>query len=71
MLRGTVKWFNRQRRFGWIAGHNGREYFVHQSAVERGTALEAGMQVEFDPVRGERGEKAINVKVVHPLARAG
>ena len=67
MPTGTVKFFNDQRGFGFIAPEDGGEnIFVHRSAiqVEGVTSLAEGVQVEFDVVQGEKGPQAENVVVV-------
>lgn len=70
MLQGRIRWFNRERKFGWIAGDDGHDYAVQQAAVGDATALEEGMRVEFDPARGAWGDKAINVRVIIGTPRA-
>ena len=61
-MKGTVKFFNDQKGFGFISGDDGNEYFVHQSALEQGTRLREGDVVTFDVEEGDRGPKAVNVK---------
>jgi CspA family cold shock protein len=61
-MKGTVKFFNAQKGFGFIAADDGKEYFVHQSALEDGVVLNEGDSVEFDVEEGDRGPKAANVK---------
>ena len=61
-MKGTVKFFNEQKGFGFIAAEDGKEIFVHQSALEEGVNLNEGDSIEFDVEDGERGPKAINVK---------
>jgi CspA family cold shock protein len=61
-MKGTVKFFNRMKGFGFIAGEDGKEYFVHQSALAEGTTLNDNDPVEFDVEEGDRGPKAVNVK---------
>ena len=61
-MKGTVKFFNERRGFGFIAGEDGKEYFVHQSALGEGTTLQENDPVEFDVEEGDRGPKAVNVK---------
>jgi len=63
-MKGTVKFFNRMKGFGFIAGEDGKEYFVHQSALSEGTSLNENDSVEFDVEQGDRGPKAVNVKKV-------
>lgn len=64
MTEGTVKFFNPKKRFGFITGEDGTDYFVHISDIEEGTVLNEDDTVEFDPVEGDRGPKAENVKKV-------
>ncbi len=60
-MKGTVKFFNEQKGFGFIAGEDGTEYFVHQSGLAEGTRLNEGDAVTFDVEEGDRGPKAVNV----------
>ena len=62
IMKGTVKFFNRSKGFGFIAGEDGKEYFVHQSALAEGVMLNDNDAVDFDVEEGERGPKAANVK---------
>ena len=61
-MKGTVKFFNERKGFGFIAADDGKEYFVHQSALGEGVILNENDAVEFDVEEGDRGPKAINVK---------
>ena len=61
-MKGTVKFFNTGKKFGFIAGEDGKDYFVHQSALEEGTTLRENDAVEFTVEQGDRGPKAANVK---------
>ena len=64
MNKGTVKWFNQEKGFGFITNEsNGEELFVHFSgiAAEGFKALEEGQKVQFDITRGNRGMQATNV----------
>ena len=66
MATGTVKWFNGEKGFGFIAREQGDDVFVHFSAIQ-GTGyktLEEGQRVEFDVGPGRKGEEAQNVRVV-------
>jgi CspA family cold shock protein len=64
MEKGTVKWFNRTKGFGFIEREEGEDVFVHFSAItgEGFKTLEQGQQVEFEVVQGPKGLQAANVK---------
>lgn len=62
MAEGTVKFFNETKRFGFIAGDDGKEYFVHESGLKEGTNIREGDKVKFDVTEGDRGPKAENVE---------
>ena len=64
MSKGTVKWFNNQKGFGFISDPDGNDVFVHYSALnmEGFRTLDDGQEVEFDVVVGENGKtQAANV----------
>ena len=60
MNKGTVKWFNNQKGFGFIQVENGKDVFVHISAVERAgmSTLNEGQKVSFDIVADRRNGKS-------------
>ena len=63
---GSVKWFNDEKGFGFIARENGDDVFVHFSAINsegRRTLIE-GQQVSFEVVNGQKGPQAGNVSIV-------
>lgn len=62
-LKGTVKWFNAEKGYGFIQVEQGNDVFVHYSAItgEGFKTLEEGQQVEFDITDGNRGPQAANV----------
>jgi CspA family cold shock protein len=66
MEHGKVKWFNTQKGYGFIQSDDGKDIFVHYSAIsmEGFKNLEEGVSVEFDVVEGEKGPQAANVRVV-------
>lgn len=61
-MKGTVKFFNDRKGFGFISGEDGKEYFVHLSALGDGVTLQENDPVSFDVEEGDRGPKAANVK---------
>ncbi len=61
-MKGTVKFFNAMKGFGFIAAEDGKEYFVHKTALEEGVTLHENDSVTFDVEEGDKGPKAVNVK---------
>ncbi|MFE3443997.1 cold-shock protein [Nocardia sp. NPDC059180] len=66
MVRGTVRWFDREKGFGFIARTGGDDVFVEYSVIlgEGFRSLEAGQQVEFDVEEARRGPEARAVRPV-------
>ena len=66
MARGTVKWFNEKKGFGFIQQEGGPDVFVHFSAIKGDgfKTLAEGQAVEFDVIQDEKGAKAQNVQRV-------
>lgn len=66
MARGTVKWFNDQKGFGFISAEDGREVFVHHTSIqaEGFKTLPEGAEVEFEIEKGEKGLRAVRVSVI-------
>ncbi|HEV8480099.1 MAG TPA: cold-shock protein [Candidatus Eisenbacteria bacterium] len=64
MAKGTVKWFNEAKGFGFISQENGEDVFVHYSAIQGDgfRTLAEGDKVEFDVVKGPKGYQAANVR---------
>ena len=60
-MEGKVKFFNNMKGFGFIAGDDGKEYFVHQSGLIEGTVINEDDEVTFEVVEGDRGPKAEKV----------
>lgn len=66
MSKGTVKWFNDQKGFGFITSEDGSDVFVHFSGIvsEGFKTLKEGQAVEYDVTDGNKGPQAVNVTVV-------
>ena len=66
MTRGVVKEYDRLKGFGFIAGDDGEDYFVHVSGLReylKGKGLRGGQKVSFDIDRDLKGDRAVNVRV--------
>ena len=63
MAQGTVKWFNADKGYGFIAVDGGKDVFVHFSAIgmDGFKTLTEGQRVEFEVVQGPKGAQAANV----------
>jgi cold shock protein len=66
MTVGTVKWFNAEKGFGFIAPESGEDVFVHFSAIQSTgyRSLDEGQAVEFDITQGQKGPQAANVRPI-------
>jgi CspA family cold shock protein len=66
MATGTVKWFNDQKGYGFIARDDGADVFVHFSAIQSNgfRTLAEGQRVEFEVTAGQKGDQASQVKVI-------
>ena len=67
MNKGTVKWFNNQKGYGFISDEQGNDVFVHFFGLnmEGFKSLEEGASVEFDITEGAKGPQAVNVTVLN------
>ncbi len=61
-MKGKVKMFNAERGFGFITGEDGKDVYVHKTAIEGGVALGVGDSVEYEVEQSERGPRAKGVK---------
>ena len=66
MNKGTVKWFNAEKGFGFITSEEGKDLFVHFSEIQKEgfKTLEEGQQVSFDVKEGQKGPQAANVQIL-------
>ena len=67
MYRGKVAWFNNAKGFGFLTREGGPDVFCHFTAiqVEGYKSLKEGAEVEFNVVKGEKGDQAADVTLVH------
>lgn len=67
MATGTVKWFNAEKGYGFIAPEDGsQDVFAHYSAIQSNgyRSLEEGQRVEFDTAQGPKGLQAENIRPI-------
>ena len=65
-MKGTVKWFSKQKGYGFISDEDGNDVFVHFSGInmEGYKSLNEGAQVEYEIADGEKGPQAVNVTTI-------
>ncbi len=65
-MKGTVKWFNAEKGFGFITGEDGKDVFAHFSQIQKQgfKSLEENEKVTFEITEGQRGLQASNIKTV-------
>jgi len=63
-MEGTVKWFNRDKGYGFIEGNDGEEYFIHHTALAQETFIRDNDLVSFEPAETERGKQARDVALL-------
>ena len=66
MTKGTVKWFNESKGFGFLSRDDGDDVFVHYSSIQSSgfKSLNEGQSVEFEVQDGPKGPQAVNVTIV-------
>ena len=63
-MKGTVKWFNDRKGYGFIEGEDNKDIFVHRNSIPEGTYIDEGDQVEYEVESSEKGPSAINIKKI-------
>ena len=63
MQTGIVKFFNKSKRYGFIKGDDGEDYFFHESGLSEGIYVQDNDKVEFKVVDGDRGKKAVDISI--------
>ena len=63
-MEGIVKWYKREKGYGFVSGEDGEDYFVHMSAIPQGTFIRKDDRISFDPVDTERGKQAQNIQLL-------
>jgi len=63
-MKGTIKWYNGLKGFGFIQGEDGTDVFVHRTALPMGIDLYEGDSVEYQVEDSERGPRATDVKML-------
>ena len=61
-MKGKVKWYDNYKGYGFIEGQDGKDVFVHRTAVPMGTDLYEEDTVEYEIEESERGPKATSIK---------
>jgi len=64
MENGKVKFYNKEKKYGFITGDNGTDYFFHASGISNEIYLKDGDRVEFKVVDGDRGKKAVEISLI-------
>ncbi len=62
MVTGTVKFFNETKNFGFLAGDDGKDYFVHATGLMPDVTITEGDKVSFETVESEKGPRAEKVE---------
>ncbi len=70
-MEGKVKFFNRTKGYGFITGDDGQDYFVHHTALNRGTFLRENDRVSFDSAETDKGKQARNVVLLQKGSELG
>lgn len=60
-MKGKIKFFNEVKGFGFIAGEDGKEYFVHSTGLNKDISVREGDAVSFEIEQGDKGPRAVKV----------
>lgn len=73
MNKGTVKWFDNQKGYGFLKMEEGTDIFVHYSGINKEgfKSLTEGQNVEFEIADGEKGKQAVNVTIIEAVTEYG
>jgi cold shock protein len=63
-MEGKVKFYNNKKRFGFVTGDDGKDYFFHQTNITKGTFIRQNDIVSFEPLSGEKGLKAEHITLI-------
>lgn len=61
-MKGTVKWYNSRKGYGFIEGEDGKDVFVHRTSLPEGIFLDEGDKVEYEIEEGDKGPNAKDIK---------
>ena len=61
-MKGKIKWYNYRKGYGFIEGEDGKDIFVHRSAIPTGVYINEGDKVEYEIEESERGPNAKDIK---------
>ena len=61
-MKGTVKWFNSFKGYGFITGEDEKDVFVHKNSIPKGTVINEGDKVEYNIQETDKGLSAVEVK---------
>jgi len=61
-MKGTVKWYNSRKGYGFIEGEDGKDVFVHRTALPEGIFLDEGDKVEYEIEDTDKGPNAKDIK---------